>query len=365
MKFRVGVIGRSGRGNYGHGLDVVWKMFPPERVEVVAVADENEQGGRAAAARLGVRAVYRDYREMLRQEQPNVVSIAPRWADPHHDMVIAAAGAHANIYLEKPMARTLAEADAMLAACERNHVKLAIAHQMRLAPNVQRAREMVAAGEIGDIIEIRARGKEDRRAGGEDLMVLGTHCMDLVRLFAGDPLWAMAHVTDRGEELAPRHVRDGAEGLGPLAGDTIAAMYALPGGAHAFFGSRVSEDKSGVRFGIDLYGSRGFLALRAGMDPKIHVYRSRSWAPETGAGWVEITAPDEQRWPSGDAFQRANARLVADLLDSIERDRQPRSSGYDGRWALEMILACYESQLTGRRAVFPLKERRHPLVLAK
>ena len=360
MNLRIAVIGRTGRGNYGHGLDVVWKQFPAPRVEVVAVADEDEAGGRAAAARLGVRAVYRDYREMLRQERPDVVSIAPRWVDAHHDMVMAAAEARASIYLEKPMARSLAEADAMLAACERAHVKLAMAHQMRLAPNVLHARELVAAGQIGDLLEMRARGKEDRRAGGEDLMVLGTHVMDLMRLFAGDPLWTLGHVAQGAADLARAHVRDGAEGLGPLAGDNIAALYAFPRGVHGFFGTRQNEDTSGVRFGVDFLGSRGLITLRAGMDPEIHLFRSRSWAPAQGSEWTRVTAPDHQR-PAGEAFQVANARLVADLLDAIENDTQPRSSGYDGRWALEMILSIYQSQRSGTRVPLPMSQRRHPL----
>ncbi len=358
--YRVAVIGRTGRGNYGHGLDVVWKQFPESRVKIVAVADEDEAGGRAAGERLGTRAVYRDYRQMLRQERPDVVSISPRWVDPHHEMVLAAAEAHASIYLEKPMARTLAEADAMIAACERNHVKLSIAHQMRLAPNVLSARELVAGGEIGELLEMRGRGKEDSRAGGEDLMVLGTHVMDLMRLFAGDPLWAWAHVTDRGEELARRHVRNGNEGLGPLAGDRIAAMYGFPRGVHGEFGSKHTDDRSGVRFGLDLYGSRGMITLRASMDPQIYLFRSRSWAPAQGAEWTPVVAPGYQP-PEGDPFQGANLRLVTNLLEAIEKDTQPLSSGYDGRWALEMILSVYQSQRAGARVPLPMAERRHPL----
>ena len=64
-KYRVAVIGRTGRGDYGHGLDIVWRQV--DNVEVVAVADENEQGRAAAAQRLRVRNAYGDYREMLRR----------------------------------------------------------------------------------------------------------------------------------------------------------------------------------------------------------------------------------------------------------------------------------------------------------
>src|SRR5436309_13983632 len=120
--YRVAVIGRTGKGNYGHGLDVVWKAL--DNVRLVAVADENEKGRAAAAQRLGAPNAYADYRQMLDREQPHIVSVAARWLDQHHDMVIACARAGASILLEKPFARTLAEADEMVRACEMHHGKL-------------------------------------------------------------------------------------------------------------------------------------------------------------------------------------------------------------------------------------------------
>ena len=62
-KYRVAVIGRTGKGNYGHGLDTVWLKCP--KAEIVAVADENEAGRAAAAKRLGAKNAYADYRQML------------------------------------------------------------------------------------------------------------------------------------------------------------------------------------------------------------------------------------------------------------------------------------------------------------
>src|SRR2546421_2337364 len=176
--YRVAVIGRTGKGNYGHGLDVVWKAL--DNVEIVAVADEDEKGRAAAAQRLGVPNAYADYRQMLDKEKPQIVSVADRYLDAHRDMVVACARAGASIFLEKPMCRTLAEADEMIAACERHHVKLAIAHQTRYSPRLQRVREMIGEGKLGDLLEIHARGKEDARGGGQDMMVLGTHLMDLM-----------------------------------------------------------------------------------------------------------------------------------------------------------------------------------------
>src|SRR6516225_5825966 len=119
--YRVAVIGRTGKGNYGHGLDVVWKAL--DNVKIVAVADEDDKGREAAAKRLGVENAYADYRRMLEKERPDIVSVADRFLDAHRDMVVACAEAKASVFLEKPMCRTLVEADEMVAVCEKHHVK--------------------------------------------------------------------------------------------------------------------------------------------------------------------------------------------------------------------------------------------------
>jgi len=62
---------------------------------------------------------------------------------------------------------------------------------------------MLRDGELGVLQEIRARGKEDSRAGGEDLIFLGTHTSDLLRYFAGDLLWVFSHISDRTSNDAP------------------------------------------------------------------------------------------------------------------------------------------------------------------
>src|SRR3954471_475804 len=145
-KYRVAVIGRTGKGNYGHGLDVVWKEI--DNAEVVAVADPDEKGRAAAAKRLGAANAYADYRAMLEKERPQIVSVADRYLDLHRDMVVACAQAGASVFLEKPMARTLAEADEMIKACETHHVKLAIAHQTRYSPRIDRVKELIAEGKL-------------------------------------------------------------------------------------------------------------------------------------------------------------------------------------------------------------------------
>jgi predicted dehydrogenase len=366
--YRVAVIGRTRRGDYGHGLDVVWRAF--DNVQVVAVADDDAQGRAAAQKRLGARNAYADYRQMLQKERPDIVSVAPRWLDCHRDMVVACAEARASVFMEKPMCRTLAEADEMVAACERHHVKLAIAHQTRYSPRLERVRELIGSPRFGEVLELRGRGKEDRRGGGEDLMVLGTHIMDLMRFVAGDARWCYGRVsvTENGalRPVARADVRDGAEGIGPLAGDNITASYGFDRGAVGHFATHRATRAAGERdrFGLTICGSKGIIQLTTGSLPAAYFLPDPSWFPgRSRAAWQEITSAGigKPETLKDGGLGQGNEWIARDLMEAIERDRQPRGSMYDGRAALEMILAVYESHRTRGPVDLPLRNRRHPL----
>ncbi|RLS43212.1 MAG: gfo/Idh/MocA family oxidoreductase, partial [Planctomycetota bacterium] len=88
-KYKVAIIGSTGRGDYGHGLDAVWKDF--DDCEVVAVADSDPQGRDKAIPRTGAAKGYADYREMLEKERPQIVAVCPRWVDQHREMMLACA----------------------------------------------------------------------------------------------------------------------------------------------------------------------------------------------------------------------------------------------------------------------------------
>src|SRR5687768_9192941 len=116
-KYRIGVIGNTGRGNYGHGIDTVWLQMP--QCEIVGVADPDEQGRASAAQRLKAPKSYADYRQLLDEAKPDIVAICPRWIDEHRDMAVAAAERGMHMYTEKPFCRTPAEADQIIAACDK------------------------------------------------------------------------------------------------------------------------------------------------------------------------------------------------------------------------------------------------------
>jgi predicted dehydrogenase len=204
---------------------------------------------------------------------------------------------------------------------------------------------------------MRARGKEDKRAGGEDMMVLGTHLFDMMRMAAGDPRWVFAHVTQDGREVDRSLARQATEPLGLIAGDEIAATFWFETGVHGYFGSRPSDVVSGERFGLALYGSKGILFVPTTQVPGAppDILMSTSWVTGT---WRKIEhQPEERRNERG----AANAMMVRDLIEAIEKDREPVCSARDARWTIEMVMGVYQSQKTGSHVSFPLKDRRHPL----
>jgi predicted dehydrogenase len=325
------------------------------------VADPDDAGRQKAKARSGAPRDYRDYRQMLDRERPDLVAICPRWPDQRVAMFTAAAEHGAHILVEKPFARDLEEADAMVAAAAKHRVKVQVGHTARPHPVTRQVMGMLRDGVIGQLMEMRARGKEDRRAGGEDLMVLGTHCFDLMRYFAGDPRWVFAHVMQDGAEAGRAQTRAGSEPVGPLAGNDVAGMFAFAGGIHGYFGSKASDVVSGRRFGLTLYGSRGaiYMPLSAVPNEPAMILRSGSWAIEgNAAAWERIEPPPDGR---DRARESANAMMIADLVDAVEKNREPVCSARDGRWTIEMVMGIYQSHLRGARVDLPLRDRRHPL----
>ena len=357
--YRTAVIGRTGRGDYGHGLDVALLNQP--KLKLVAVADEDPQGRTRAAKRLGVEAAYDDFRVMLEREKPQFVAVGPRWLGGHRDMILACASHGVlGVLCEKPLAPDLVACDAIVAACDRTHLKLAMAFQTRYSPRYEQVKSLIAAGRIGDILELRGRGKEDRRGGGEDLMVLGVHLFDLCHDLLGAPTWCLARVTEGGQSIGPAQVRAGAEGIGPLAGDRVDAMFGFrdnPAVAH-FASARPPQP--GARFGLTIAGSKGCIWMSTGWLPPAFLLEDTTWTATGARRWVPITAPDEP--PGGNDLVAGNRAIVADLIRAVETDTQPRTDARAGRTAIEMVLACYESHARRGLIPLPLPERAtHPL----
>ena len=356
QRYRIGVIGHTGRGNYGHGLDRVWAAI--QSCDVVAVADPDPKGRADAANRTGARQAFADYRQMLDQVPLDIVAIAPRWIDQHRDMCVEAAERGIHIYLEKPMCRTPQEADDIVRACERHGVKLAIAFQTRYSPKLPIIRELIAEGAIGRLLEIRARGKEDHRGGGEDLWVLGSHLMNLIHVFAGEPQWCFASVLVHGRPATAADVVEGNEGIGPLVGDAVHAFWQMAGSVAAYFDS--IRHARGRRFGLRLYGSEGVIELTTGYLPAAYWLPEPTWSPgRSGKRWIAISSngPNKPEPLRDGGLHAGNILAVQDLIEAIENDRQPEANVYEARMTVEMIASVFQSHVLQRPVTLPLKHR--------
>ncbi len=364
-KTRIGIIGHSGKGDYGHGLDTMWLKLP--ETEIVGVADLNPDGLAKELAKLKVTCGFADYREMLAKAKPEIVAVGMRNIELHHDVTLAAIEAGARgIYIEKPFCRTLAEADEIVAACDKRKVRLAIAHRNRYHPALPVVEKLVKEEAIGRVLEIRCRGKEDTRGGSLDLWVLGSHLLNLATFFAGKPVACTATVLQDGRLVTKADVKDGAEGVGPLAGNEVHARFEMERGVPVFFDSVANAGVREAGFGVQIIGTKGLIDLRIDSHPLAHllpgnpfqpVKEPRVWTPITSAG---LGQPE----PMVDVKEQSGGHLIParDLMAAIREDREPLCGAADGRVTVEMICAVFEShRFGGQRVAFPLTNRQNPL----
>ena len=368
--YRVAVIGHTGRGNYGHGLDTMWARIPA--TQIVAVADADEKGRAAAVKKLGLQPeqAHADYHAMLTAVKPDLVAIGPRHIDQHRDMLLAAIHSGAKgIYIEKPFCRSPQEADEVIAAARKAGVKIAVAHRNRYHPVLPRIAQQLKDGAIGRVLEIRARGKEDARGGGLDLWVLGTHLFNIATFFTGAPVACSAAVLQNGRPVTKADVKEGDEGIGPLAGNEVHARFEMTDGTPLFFDSIQNAGEKQAGFGLQIIGTKGILDFRIDREPFAHAClgspfdpfakEPRVWQPVTTGG---IGQPE----PIADLGKQLSSHEAAgrDLIAAIEENRAPLCSAASARETIEMVCAIFEShRLNGQRVPFPLETRVNPLTL--
>jgi predicted dehydrogenase len=356
-KLRVAVIGHTGRGNYGHGLDTMWLKIPA--VEIVAVADADAAGLAGALQKLGVTQGFADYRQMLSEVKPDIVAIGPRHVDQHRDMLLTAIKFGAKgIYIEKPFVRSPAEADEVIAAAEKAGVKIAIAHRNRYHPALAMAAKLIADGAIGRVLEMRGRGKEDPRGGSLDMWVLGSHVMGVALALGGTPRACTAGVFQGGKPLTKAAVKEGDEGIGLLAGDEVHARFEMANGVPFFFDSikdaRLKKPAydDPASFGLQVFGNAGVIDFRMDQEPF-------AWI-QTGSAARQPLLADK------DIAKKVSSHEIPglDLIDAIQNNRAPLCDAAHGREITEMISAVFEShRLNGQRVTFPLQTRQNPLTL--
>ena len=243
---------------------------------------------------------------MLDKENPDIVVLCSRHPFDHLPLIKAAAVRGINIYCEKPMTVSLKEADLIIELAEKHHIKICVAHPGRYALPFRTMKQMVEAGEIGKPLTIYGRGKCDTRGGGEDLIVLGTHILDLETFLFGAPEYVSAEVLTMGKPINSDDRIQTAEPLGPVAGDEVFATFHFSNGVRGIFESHrgLFDSSTGIIYmGITVIGTKGSLSLRFndGMptDRKLRINRLPA-PPEDCSDYQEITLSETRSIPGAE-----------------------------------------------------------------
>ncbi|MSR81405.1 MAG: Gfo/Idh/MocA family oxidoreductase [Candidatus Latescibacteria bacterium] len=314
----------AGCGSMSHGHALGYQSM--ENVEVVAIADPVAEARANFGERYRVKRQYEDFRQMLDEERPDIVSIVT-WHRLHAPMTIAACARRPKAVLcEKPMSVSLGDCDEMIVAARRNEVKLAIAHQRRFNPAWNEARKLIKEGAIGRPRQVVARG-------GQGLLNDCSHLLDMMRYVQGDVEadWVMGNV----ERKTDRYERD------IRIEDRSAGIIHFNNGALGL----ILQELDGPNYqGGIFYGSEGTLELD---EQKVRLLNS------TTGKW-------EERVVQGEDPSVAQAR---ELVEWIEGKTEHRGRAENGRAAVEIIMAIYESARMHEVVSLPLKTRTSPIDL--
>lgn len=356
---RVAVIGRTGRGGYGHYLDRAFEGVAG--TQVIALSDPDPAGRAAAQKVAGAANGYADYREMLKTERPDIAVVASREIGDHLDMVLAAAEHGAHIYLEKPAAASPAEVDQMMAACAKRGLLLVVAHPWRGHPPIQRvAIPLIKSGKIGQPRLARIYGMGGKHGGDQLFIDLCPHFFDFLWQLFGPPEWCSAHITQDGRSVTPADLFPGDEGMGLVAGNGIKVYYQFAAGCAADFESYQGDGKE-IPYRIDIHGTEGTLSLPGPMSNQPDIY----FHPLVNPGligdprWEAIAAeppPDEHKWV------KAHWRMAASMVTML-RGQTPEwelVQGPNARLYLEMAMMAHASHISGSRVSWPLGTATNP-----
>lgn len=300
--------------------------------------------------RWGVTALYHDVGEMLAREKLDLVAIATP-PGLHREQVIAAAEAGVKgIFCEKPMALSLGECDDMIAACQQHGCTLLVNCSRRWSGHLEALRREAAAGRWGRLLHLVGYCQGCKPVPEWEIEHEGpmlhdaVHLYDLMRMFAGEVQWVLGTA-----ERRYRHeLRAEDSALGLLGFDSGAQGVAV-----------VDELTEHSHFRLELHFERGLVTLGAEAEARQAVP-----AEIPGEDWWSTLAADTLPAPAWEGTPLLNA--ARDLVNCLETGAEPRCTGADGRAALEVIMAFYESERRGHQKVtLPLDEPRPLLEVMK
>lgn len=296
---------------------------------------------------------YTDYRLMLEEQKPELVAIATE-SGKHAKIALDCIEAGCNVIIEKPIALSLEDADQIIERAREKGVKVCACHQNRFNKSIQKIRTAVEKKRFGKLLygtaHIRwARDREyyDRakwrgtwEQDGGALMNQCIHDIDLLRWMMGDEIEEVVGMTDR---LKHNYIE--AEDLG-------IALIKFKNGSYGIVEGTTNVYPRNLEETLYIFGEKGTVKAGGEAVNIIEEWRFSDYIDDP----EEVKRECHELPPNVYGF--GHSKLYADVIDAIQNDRKPYVDGEAGRRALELVLAIYQSAMTGMGVKLPLKECR-------
>ncbi len=294
---------------------------------------------------------YADYREMLKDENPELVAIATE-SGKHASIALDCIEHGCNVIIEKPIALSVTDADAIIAAAKEKRVKVCTCHQNRFNKSIQKIHEAVRMNRFGRIYYGTAniRWARDReyyaRASwrgtweqdGGALMNQCIHNIDILNWLMGGEVDEVVGITDR-----LKHDYIEAEDLG-------IAIVRFKNGSYGIVEGTTDVYPRNLEETLFLFGEKGTVKAGGEAINTIEEWRFSDYIDD-----AETIKKEYSEIPPN-IYGFGHTKLYRDVLEAIKNDRDPLVNAEAGKKALELVLAIYQSAATGSRVKFPLKE---------
>ena len=329
-KHRVAIIGAgrkrdsAGRTGYATGHNHARGYVALDSCELVAVADIVPENAQAFADEYGIPQTYTDYKKMLATEKPDIVSVCT-WPHLHAPMTIDCARASVKaVHCEKPMAPTWGEAREMARICEETGCRLTFNHQNRFEPRWNTAKQLLDAGEIGNLVRMEGHWG--------NMFDVGTHWLDLFNMYNNETPtdWVIAQIDRTGDP--------GAFGVKVESAAFVHVHY-----ENDVWGQLQMGDGHTVWAEHRLVGTEGIIEV--------------DW-PEVRV-WGKDDA--EPRVLDGEAIEAPVTDAIRDVVETLESSTESAMSATKALRATEVIFAAYESSRLRGRVTLPLEVDDNPL----
>lgn len=333
-KLKVGVIGCGSIARYRH----LAEYQAHENVEITAVCDVVQERALEMAEKFGA-AAYTDYQELLKNGEIEAVSICTPNA-LHAPMSITALQSGKHVLCEKPMATSLAEAEAMIEAAKVNKKKLMIAHNQRFVPSHDKAHELIQAGDLGRIYSFRTAfghgGPEGWSIDGANSWFfdkkqafigamgdLGVHKTDLMRFLLNEEFTEVAAFIETNAKQNT-DVDDNAVFI-------LKTENGIIGTLAASWSYGAKEDNSTI-----IYGEKGILRLEDDPDHSLIIHYTNGQTVKENLGGIQTNEEGGQE----------DSGVITRFVKSILLDTVPPVNGDEGMKSLKVILGALDSNKT-------------------